>query len=691
MDLIQNDQMLNDLMTQNGDEQPSDTQAPTTVDGEIASMVTGRRRQSWDFFSDKRNIWDQCWEHMMQVYDSTGKEAWQSKVFWPETPKVCETILANMHGALLSPKAPLEWQCKVKEYEDLVRYTNDLMLNDINQGKLRYNLTPILREMMVLGTGVGKVEYDYKKEVTMVKKRQKQSMMQSMMAQMTGQRIDPYAYDFQPEEYVLKDWATVKYVDRYKIFPEPYSTEISKDHWIIEESQITNAELIEMANHEDEYYRYENVTEEVLNSGSPYNPGTDPDLQVKNAATNKNNVTLNYYDPDRPHLKQEYYGPAPRWMIDPNLLGDENAKYETVNAWFIVIDEKFVVCKKPNPNRDAAPPYVKFCYIQIPGDWDGVGPAELMRHLQVEKNELVNTALDNVNIMLNKITAILKDKVPKNNWDRLVSKPGAIWLFENIDDVRRAIMPIEFNNLLKDIYMAIQMVDAAIQEVTGAVKATLGVGGADEEAGGGTFRGQLMNKQVATERFMLYARTIESGTLMDMWRKLYQRVYQYKSYESIEGILGRVRFNEFELIPPEKLDQIADLVPLGSMTMETKSVKVAQMGEFGKAYQGRPWFKEYDLARRQWVEMGFTDPDTVIFSKEEMDKYTQFKKQLLTQGMPGGPGMSGVGQPQGGMAGPPPMEGPGVEQMPSVNPAMAAQQGPQGPGVNPMDFQGMQR
>lgn len=665
-----------------------------TDDMEVVQMVTSRRKISWEHFQSKREIWDKCWDHYLQIYDATGKESWQSKVFWPETPKVCETILANLHGALLSPKTPIEWQCKIKEYEDGVKDVNDIIVNDANQGKLKLALTSIMREMCVIGTGVGKVEYDFDQSITMVKSRTRMTPVQRAVSIALNTPINQYEYDFEPRPFITRDWAKLSYVDRYKIFPEPWTTEISKKHWIIEEFQVTNAHLIELANHPDDFYRLNNITDEVLSSNAGKDKGADEDLKNKQDALSQEPVSMSYYDPDKTHTVHEYWGPAPAWMVNPEIKNDPNHKYDSINAWIWVVDEKYLVRAKPNPFRDGEPPYVKFPYMSIPGDWDGIGPAELIIHLQIEKNELVNTALDNVNIMLNKISAVLKDKVPKDCWDRLVSKPGAIWLFENTDDVRRVMMPIEFNNLLRDIYMAINMVDAAIQEVTGAVKATIGSGGGADEAGGGTFRGQLMNKQVATEKFMLYARTLESSSLCEMWRKLYQRIYQYKSYESVEKVLGQSRFSKFEYIPPEELDAVADLVPLGVMTMETKAVKVAQMAEFGKQYQGRPWFKEWDLARRQWVEMGQSDPDTVIFSKDELDQFNQQRKALFG-GMGGGqPGMhqmpDGSMMPNSQMPGMPGgvMSGPNPGQNPAISPDMANRIPVQGPGVGQADMTG---
>jgi hypothetical protein len=666
---------------------PQDTEIPwntSPVDQAVIEMVTSRKKASEDFRRDKKNVLDKCWEHMLQVYDSTGKEYWQSQRFWPETPKVVETIVANLHAAHLVPKVPIEWQVKVKEAEEDVRNVNDMVQNDTNQGRFKLSFTDNLRELAILGTTVGRVDYEYCAEEVMVKTRRRAGLMDRSMAQYTGQPVNDYNFDSSIEKKVTADYAVSKYVDLYKIFPEPGSTEISKKNWIIQADKIKNAELIRLANDPDEYYRLENITAELLSSPGNNAQTNDPLTQNKDDALLKNTVTIPHLDPDMEHELLEYWGPAPAWMVYPDLKENDDYKYKQVNGWFWVIDGKWLVRRKINCYRDGEPPYFKIPYIKVPGDWYGIGPVELMMFLQIEKNELVNTALDNINIMLNKMVGILKDKVSKEDWARLESVPGGLWLFENTDDIRKVMMPIEFQNLLRDIYLAIEMVDRAIQEVTGAVKATLGVGGGSDEAGGGTLGGQVMNKQAASERFMLYARTIEASGLSDCFRKMYHRIYQFKTYENVEKIIGKERFKNFEFITPEDLDAVADLVPLGVMTLETKGVRLAQMDQFAQRWQGRQWLKEYDLARRTWIEMGNTDPDSVIFSPEEMAQFNDMRRQMMSQ--MGGPGSETQVNAGGG-------EQPSIESTSPTGPmgtrmpmgAMPAQ----GPGVASQDFNGM--
>jgi len=206
----------------------------------------------------------------------------------------------------------------------------------------------------------------------------------------------------------------------------------------------------------------------------------------------------------------------------------------------------------------------------------------------------------------------------------------------------------------------------------------------------------MMNQQAATERFMLYARVMEICSLQKGMKKFYQRIYQFKNYQEIMDILGPTQSMEtdpqtgakrpFELIAPELLEKVAKLVPLGIMTMENKGIKIAQMNQFTEAWMGQPFFKALEMARKQWIEMGFPEPDSILFSDEEMKAFNDFKKQMLGNGSPlpapgnpGGPQTPTQG-PQSPFAGgtPPPQNG-------MVRPAMPQN----GPGISPIDVSGM--
>jgi hypothetical protein len=483
------------------------------------------------------------------------------------------------------------------------------------------------------------------------------------------------------KEMLVKDFASTRVVDPYNCYPEPGSVEIDKDHWFIEEGKICNYKLIELQSDPDSPLR--NISDELL-SNNPSLVDNDADKQEKDAALDEPIKTSAYLDPDQEHVLDEYWGPAPIWMVQPELYGKEEAKYQMVNAWFWLIDGMHIVRAQITPFRDAEPPYVKGVYIRVPGQFWGIGPLELMLGLQIELNELRNTRQDNVNIMLNKVMAVIKSAIASGEYGRLISGPGAIWLFDNIDDIKKALMPIDFPDVTADSWRSSGEVYNEIQEVTAATKATVGAGGGEDQAGGATFRGQLLNKQTSSERFIMYARILEVTGLSKAYKKMYQRIYQYKGWDEAGKILGQERAAKFQFITPEDLDIMAKIVPMGVTTMENKGVKLAQKSEEFKMFLGHPWFKEVEAAR-EMVTIGGDIPDRTIMSDEELAVLNDMRRQVaeseanLGGAGPNGPKPSPQGPPPSPVAGNTPPPNHGLPQ-----PALAAN----GPGASPIDAQG---
>lgn len=675
------------------------------MNAEVAQMVCHRFDISKQARRNKWMIWNKCWDHYRGIYDSSGKEGWQSKLFMPDTVKVVETILSNMHTALMAPDMPAEWEAIQPTNSQQVDNVNELCSNDMKKSAFRMHFgSDFLRETVLLGTGVGKVGYVKEFQDVMVKQRMG-SAIDMMLAQMG---IPQSAKEVMvPKRMMVKDWATFTRRDLYDIYPEPYTWNLSPKHWIIEKTDITNSELINGMQNTDSYFQLENVTPQLLMS----TPGTfaiheDPEKQIIKRALNRIPVAMQYLDPDRPHELYEYWGPVPRGWLFPEVHNDPIAKYENVPAWVWVVDRQWVVRKRLNPYRDAENPYVRGHYIRVPGEWYGIGVAEIMMGLQIEKNELRNTRVDNVNLMLNKIIAVLKDKV--HDWDRLVSEPGAIWVFKGIDDIKHAMMPIEFPDMTKDAYLASKEIDAAIEEATSATNTTVGVGGQSEDSGGGTFRGQMLNQQNAASRPLLYARILEISGLSEAYRKFYHRIYQFKGFDQIMQIIGQDRFMQFQFIPPEQLEMIANLIPKGVLANENKGVKLAQWAQFVQQFGQQPWCKLIDIARDEIIQMGYSEPDKYVFSDEEAKMYIQQTQQMQQQAMsamPGGPGQPpGATPPPGPPGGGPPGLQPRVMNgqrrsptgqpvagnvpprgvMQGVRPPLAAV----GPGASPMDLIG---
>lgn len=670
----------------------------TAIDMEIVDMVNSRLELSKNWRRNFRLVWDKCWQNMKGQYDRTGKANWQSTTFMPLTSKVVEVITANMHSAALSPDMPTEYQTRRADMDQDIRSINEVIGSDFDKCKAKVELTDFIRNINVMGIGIGEVGYVKQVENVMIKQRQLN------LPKETTQMLNDIGVDlseqFVPKQMLVKDYATIKNKDVYDIYPQPRIAEFSKDTWVIEKSTITNRELKQGSMDKDEYYRFDNVTDMVLEGQGMARVDQDPEKQTRRFTLLDYNFYTHHLDPDREHVLLTFYGQIPVWYLDPTVRNDPSRQYDSVPGCIKVVDGQWVIWKRMSPWRDGEPPYFKGNYIRIPNEFYGIGVAELVMGLQTEKNEIRNSRMDNINLAMNKIIAVIKEAVPNGEWKRLVSEPGAIWAFKGIDDVRKVIQQIEFGNVTTDSWQASQEVENEAAEVTAANKETQAAGGGSGSAD--TFRGQMQNIQQATGRWMLYARLFEWTGLVPAMQKFYQRIYQFKSYNDIATILGPERGQVFQFISPEELDQIAKLVPLGTMTMENKGVKLAQMNQFALMWKDQIWFKALEFARKMAVTGGDPEPDQYLFSDQEMQQFNQAKMQAAMMGgmLPGAPGSSqpGVLGPNGQPAQQPPKTGQGAG-VPGGIPVSGNVPGPsagmprpaaqaRGPGASPFDMQG---
>jgi hypothetical protein len=645
------------------------------LDQEISGMVMTRYDLSKTWRRPWRLIWDKCTQNMKAIYDATNKAAWQSRTFMPLTSKVVEVISANHYGALMGPETPVEWQTKVSAADSEVRSINELIQTDLDKCGFKPQMADLIRTNTMLGTSIGEVGYEKQTETVMVKQRLPKDVMDMM-----GQMGMDGGEQFVPKQMLVKDFATIKNVDIYDIYPEPRIQDFSKDHWVIHKSKITNRELKQGSIDADPYYKFDNVTDDLLMGSGMARTDVDPETQTRRYALGDYNAYTHFMEPDREHDLYTFFGLIPTWYLPgmEAMRNDKKHQYDAVPGCLKVVDRQYVIWRRLSPWRDGEPPYFKGNYMRIPGEFYGIGAAELVLGLQTEKNEIRNSRMDNINLSMNKILAVLKDRIPKGEWNKLVSEPGAIWPIKGVEDVKQAIQVIEMGDQTKDSWIASKEVDQEAQEATAAVKATLGVEGGGGDAGGSTFRGQQLNAQMATERWMFYARVLESSALLPAIKKFYQRIYQFKTYKDAVQVLGPERSATFQFLAPEDLELVAKLVPLGVMTMETKGVKLAQMAQYFQQISAAsgplpPWFKALEYFRKEWVEMGNPEPDSVLFSDQEMKQYNDMKKMINEEmsqmgGMGPMPQAPGGGQPQGNQGPPRGLVGPNGQPIGSQPP-----------------------
>jgi hypothetical protein len=297
---------------------------------------------------------------------------------------------------------------------------------------------------------------------------------------------------------------------------------------------------------------------------------------------------------------------------------------------------------------------------------------------QDEINEHSNLGIDNMNLIMNKMIAVLETALVNPEQD-LVSKPGGIVRLKYgvVDDVRKGIMPIEFPDLANSFFKHRFDIERMVQEKTGANRVTLGSSGVVKDTNQ-TLGGMELLRQMFNERVAAYGMIIESAFLMKAADKIYGIIFQevgeqgpeilkpilgdepVKIDERQDPMTGRVvplivpRYKAFALVPPEEVSMAYRFKPMGIFSLENKIVKVAQVLDLIKIAGGDPRFDR--MAALEYVAVTLQQID-------EAEKW--FIDLPPMPGMPGAPGgMPGMMPPMGM---PPPSAGPGMKGGPNGN------------------------
>jgi hypothetical protein len=250
----------------------------------------------------------------------------------------------------------------------------------------------------------------------------------------------------------------------------------------------------------------------------------------------------------------------------------------------------------------------------------------------------------------------------------LVSKPGGIIRLkaERVDDIRKAIMTIDFPDLSQSFFRHRFDIERVVQEKTGANRVTLGSSGVVKDTNQ-TLGGMELLRQMFNERVAAYGMTIEASLLMKVAEKTYGMIYQELKPADLRPILGEdpvkigeqqiapeippipvmvPRFMAFAYPPPEEMNQAYRFKPMGVFSMENKTIKTAQALDLVKVLAGDPRFDmiaamkyiAVNLQQMEEAEKWFLDIPMIPLTPE-------LAAVLEGQGKPGGdkakPGLKG--------------------------------------------------
>lgn len=628
---------------------------------ELLSYVQSFYKKSWDWRSTRLHArWDKADRNFHGIYDPARlaqKEAWQSTMFIDITFQNVEIISSQIFKTMMAPNPPIQTAAGPAGDELQARLIQDVVDYELRKSDFEIAFYDALKEAVKYGSGFVKFYWERIEDMRLRRQPVHQTPNEviqgappeSIMGQAPMPPPGIKGFQMQPTQVLLKNNLCAKYIHIRDVFPEPNTTDWKK---VIHRDKVSYGSIVDMIKKGQAF----DVTDQLkdVTEGEKFEIDTTDIKQERGYFEVHRDMPRN----EKRHTIWEMYNDIPMKWITLDMPEGDDAE-QLVPAKVQVASGVALLSSEINIQFDGESPINKMDYIRT-GETYGKGIPEIIFDDQDEINESGNLGIDNMNLILNKVIAVIESSLVNPDQD-LVSKPGAqIRLKGQVEDVRKVIMPIEFPDLARSFFEHRFNIERMVQEKTGANRVTLGSSGQTQDSNH-TLGGMELLKQMFNERVAAYGMVLEQDFIIKVAQRIYGLIYQNLQPEDLKPILGEMpvqigtlpsppppppppgmpplpqlppqphmipRYMAFAFVPPEIVNNSYMFKPMGIFSLENKVIKSAQFMDWVKTFA--PVVNLAEAAKYAAQIMGTSD---------EVDK--------LVNPMPMMPGMGGPLPPTG--------------------------------------------
>lgn len=629
---------------------------------ELVSYVQNFYRKSWDWRSTRlHEKWNKCDRNFHAIYDpvkASQKEPWQSTMFIDITFQNVEIISSQIFKTMMAPTPPIQTAAGPAGDELQARLIQDVVDYELRKSEFSIAFYDALKEAVKYGSGFVKLYWDREEDIRLRRMPVSQSPQEVIQGAppeaLMGQAPMPQAgikgFQMQPANVLLKNHLCAKYVHIRDIFPDPNTTDWKKG---IHRDKITYGEIVDYIK-KGQFFDVKAQLQDVTE-------GDKFELDVSDILQERGYFEVHREKPrnEKKHTIWELTNRIPMKWIKFDMPDGDDAE-QLVPAKVMVASGMALLSSEINAQFDGEWSVLKFDYIRT-GETYGKGIPEILFDDQDEINESGNLGIDNMNLIINKMLAVIETALV-NPDDDLVSKPGGQVRFKaSVEDIRKVLMPIEFPDLAHSFFEHRFNLERMVQEKTGANRVTLGSSGQTKDSNQ-TLGGMELLRQMFNERVAAYGMVMEGDFIMKVAARIYGLIYQNLQPEDLKPILGEEpieigtmpappppppppgmpplpqlppqplmvpRYMAFAFVPPEIVANSYKFKPMGIFSLENKVIKSAQFMDWVKVFM--PVVNLPEAAKYAAQIMG---------TSEEVDKLVNpmpMMPQGGSEGLTGGP------------------------------------------------------
>jgi len=260
----------------------------------------------------------------------------------------------------------------------------------------------------------------------------------------------------------------------------------------------------------------------------------------------------------------EYWGWMEAEMLDKVGFKDYDKDVGGAEICAIVANKRWLLKLVKNPNYSGERPFVKAVFEKVPGEFYGIGIAEISQGPQAALDATVRSRMDNKALSINQMMGLNVDNfLPGQN---LKTYPGKTFLFRG--SPKDNLMPLVMPDITSGSYQESNEYERYIQSAHGISRM---VGGMPAKRGEQTATEISMLMGGANTRLKVLVKTFEddfvASALKWYTRIILQHMEDTEMFTIFDSQNGQVRY---ETITPEDIAGDFDFVPQGTTAINSQ-------------------------------------------------------------------------------------------------------------------------
>ena len=484
--------------------------------------------------------------------------SWQNNINVPLMVEGEQTITPRLFTALFPTDAPMDVHVEGDAPEEQGIRIKGIIQHHFRVANVQTEAYPGLTQCTLVGTGYVDGGSWYVRK---------------------GWQVEPKTQ----ERYLasLESRPDARFVDYFEMFPHPAKLRMNDPLPLIRRQFIDEETLKKMAM--DSRFDSQNLAD-ALKTEAP-----EPTMKY-NQTQAKEYEILHYWGPWDETYKE----------------GDKTKKRLAVPYWIIVVNRSVKLRGIPNPYNHQIPPFCKMTLFVDPKPcWFGVGVGQVGMPTQERINKVVNTRLDNIDLILNK-QGCYNGNDPLINTKKLqLSEPGK---WHKVSDTVASLRWMDIPDVTASSYKEEEVAKNDFREATGAIANLMPEVGSEHR----TAMGIQLLQGAAGMRFRPVLRRLEIDLIQQLAMFYFSNLKQFMTENEWVLITGKNGRQQPVMITPEQIQAKVFFIPTGVSETINKETMVGQLLRYKEITTNDPTINRQEINKRIAELMGFKDLDKLL-------------------------------------------------------------------------------